>query len=439
MKNLIIPVKIRMPGLYVYCNKCKRYSKKEDGYLRKSGKCNHPIEKQVYKIKVHVPASFKRCRTITLQTKEAKGIVKEYYMYKEQLEITHYEKSPKEEKIEIDRYLFLYQMKRYLDYLDNINTPEHMKKTLSSGTIKDYRRNFKYFVESLEQNNIDIKSLRIDQITDWHVELFHKYLVNQNKANKTYNNIMSSLKVFFGYMIKNEGLKFFDPFKLVRNKKVIRDTQTFSYTEFMSVIKSITPEAGMEINFKTKKKRNRYKPWLSSSIKLAAYCCLRLEELVYLKYIDIKISATEDYGYIEAENIKVNKQQGNKEKQEKQLKHIPLIAELAQVLQDDFALADNIGKDGYIIAPKLCRETVYNDMTKGFTHFKRIAKIDEKKCLKDLRTTYITNLQLTYNNAMITKAISDHSGGDIIFQHYFDKKQAAKVAKDFKVFKNDIL
>lgn len=108
---------------------------------------------------------------------------------------------------------------------------------------------------------------------------------------------------------------------------------------------------------------------------------------------------------------------------------------MLQVLTEDFDLVHNSGKDIHIIAPELSRETVYNDITKGFTHFKRIAIIDERKCFKDLRTTYITNLQLTYNNAMLTRAISDHSGADIIFQHYFDKKQAAKVAKDFKVFK----
>lgn len=208
-------------------------------------------------------------------------------------------------------------MKKYLQYINNVDIPEHMQKTLSSGTKEDYRRNFKYFIESLEQNNLDVKILRIDQITNWHVELFHKYLVGQNKSNKTYNNIMSSLKVFYGHLIKTEGFNLYDPFKQVRNKKVIRDTQTFSYLEFTNILKAITPETGLEINPKNKHKRNRYKKWLAASFKLAAYSCLRLEELVNLKYIDIKKSEIDDYSYLEAENIKVNKQQGNKGEQEK--------------------------------------------------------------------------------------------------------------------------
>ena len=377
MTRLIIPKKIRRTGLYVYCNKCKQYSNIKDGYLRNSIKCNHPFEKQVYKIRVHIPASVKKCRTISLETRDINLVLKEYDLYKEQLQITNYIKCPdlKEEENEVDSYLLLYQMKKYLDYLNNVDVPAHMQKTLSQSTINDYRRNFKYFIECLESDDINVTILRIDQITNWHVELFHKYLVGQGKANKSYNNIMSSLKVFYGHLTKIVGSNLNDPFKLVRNKKVVRDTQTFSFSELASILKAISPETGADNQ--SKNNRNRYKSWLAGAIKLAAFCCLRLEELVNLKYKDIKESPTNDYKYIQAENIKVNKKQGNNEESNKQIKHIPLIAELLQVLQDDFALADNVGKDKYIIAPLLSRQTVYNDITKGFTHYKRVAGIVE--------------------------------------------------------------
>ena len=234
MDNLKIPSKYRRTGLYIYCNKCKRYSNIKSGSLEKSSDCNHPPERQVYKLKIHFPGTKNMSRTLVLNTRDIKEVDTKRLEFIEYLQTNNYNTKPpvSTEITNVERYLLAYQMKRYLDYITNGGFYEfEAPRELTLSTIKDYKRNFKYFIESIA-GSVNIRTIRIDQLQMEHIELFHKYIKKKTSSDKTYNNIMSSLRAFYNHMIKYEKLDIKNLFAIVPVRSVNYNPQSFSTVEF---------------------------------------------------------------------------------------------------------------------------------------------------------------------------------------------------------------
>lgn len=428
MESLKLPEKYRRTGLYIYCNKCKRYSNIKTGCLPKTSDCNHPAERQVYKLKVHFPGSKNMSRTHVLNTRDIKEVDTERLKFIEHLKTNNFvtEVIPCPEIEIADKYLLAYQMKRYLDYITNGGFYEfEAPKELTSGTINDYKRNFKYFFESIARS-VNIKTLRIDQLRLEHIELFHQYIKKKTSSNKTYNNIMSSLRTFYNHLIKYEKFDIDNIFDKVPVLSVDYDPQSFSAAEFNKVLSVTTVEQGYD----EKEKRNRYRDWLPTAFKLGAFTGLRLEEIVNLKYNDI--TNIDGVLVMESVNRKANKLISDKSN--RRIKRIPVIPELLEVLTNDCNYSLNKGKDEYILAPALDRNSVKSIITKGFTHFKRIAGIDENKCFKELRTTYISRHRAEIGDRGLTSIISDHSNPKVVDKHYTAQIEAIKKSVGLKIF-----
>ncbi|BBE17592.1 hypothetical protein AQPE_1748 [Aquipluma nitroreducens] len=431
MENLKIPDKYRRTGLYIYCYKCKRYSNIKTGCLRKTLDCNHPPERQVYKLKVHFPGTKNMTRTHVLSTRDIKEVDNERLKFMELLKTNNYNNVviSRPETTGEDRYLLTYQMKRYFDFITNGGFYEHEDaRRLTNGSINDYKRNFKYFFESIA-GSINIKTIRIDQLRMEHVELFHKFIRKKTDSNKTYNNIMSSLKAFYNHLIEYEKFKIENLFDTVPVHSVFYDPQSFSAAEFLKVLSVTNREQGYDV----KEKRNRFKEWLPTAFKLGAFTGLRLEELVNLKYKDI----TEIQGILVLQSINQKANKLIRSKDNSRIKRIPVIPELQQVLFDECHYINNKDMDEYILAPELDRNTVKGIITKGFTHFKRIAGIDENKCFKELRTTYISRHRAELGDRGLTAIISDHSNANVVDKHYTAQIEAIKKSINFRVFSSD--
>ena len=95
------------------------------------------------------------------------------------------------------------------------------------------------------------------------------------------------------------------------------------------------------------------------------------------------------------------------------------------------------GEEGYIIYPWLSRSTVKNIITKGFTHFLRVAGINEKKSFKDLRKTFISRHRAEYGDTGLTSTISDHSNKEVVDKHYTTQMDAVRKSINFRVFPED--
>ena len=432
MENLKIPVKYKSVGLYVYCNKCKSYSNKSDGYLRKSESCAHPPERQVFKLMVHIPNTRNLCRTKVLKTRDAKEAEEKRFEFIKLLEQNGYNLSSitSVKQSEQDRYLLTYQMSRFIDFITNGGFYEfESPKELEKETIKDYQRHFRYFLESLSKN-VNIRSVKVNEIDKPHLELFHNYIKKKTDSDKTYGNIMTSLKRFFNHLIRYEKFPISNPFTLVTIHSVEYDPLTFTQEEFNRVLSVTTIENGFDNN----EKRNRFREWLPTAFKLGLFSCLRLDELVHLKFKDIV--TIEGVTVLEAANQKANKLIGEHGGKKKRIKRIAVIQELHDVLINECEFEKNSAKDEYIIAPDVSRSTARDIIGKGFTQFKRIAGIDEDKCFKDLRGTFMNKIHTQYGDIVLTTTVSDHSSKDVVRKHYLSQIEAAKKTKGLKIFRN---
>ena len=428
MENLRIPEKYSRIGLYIYCYKCNGYSNKKTGCLKRSSDCNHPPERQVYKLKVHLPGTRNASRTKVLDTRDIKEVDKFRLEFLEELKNNNYNTTqiPSPEVSDGDRYLLTYQMDRFLNYITNGGFYEfEAPKELSTKRINDYRRNFKYFFESIE-GVVDINTIRIDEIKMEHIDLFHKDILKRTSYNKTYNNIMGPLRTFFNHLINYERFDIQNLFKKVPVLSVIYDPQSFSKEEFYNVLAVTNNENGYD----DKGKRNRFKDWLPTAFKLGLFTGLRLDEVTQIKYTDF---VDEDgTPILKAMNIKANKLIGSKNN--KRIERKPVIAELRKVLIEECDFEQKKNVDEYILAPGLGRETVKNLITKGFTHFKRIAGIDERKSFKELRSTYISRIQDEYGDINLTALVSDHSNKAVVKKHYVDQMDAVKKSSGLRIF-----
>ncbi len=432
MENLNIPSKYRRTGLYVYCNKCKRYSKISEGCLSRSPNCVHPTEKQVFKLKVYIPNTRNFSRTKILNTRDIKDADSQRIEFIKLLKENNYNLNSQNtiSESEHDRYNLLYQMSRFIEFISKggfygFESP----KKLSLGTINDYKRNFKYFLDS-QTESYNIKTLSVDDIKEPQIELFHNSLIKRSNSLKTYNNIMSQLRSFYNHLNKYEKIKIDNPFDLVPNLMVSYNPLTINEDEYIKLMSATTLENGYD----AKTKKNRYREWLPTAFKLGLYSCLRLDELAHLKYCDIV--ETKEVTVIEIDNYKVNRIKGVTQEKDKRIKRVPLIEQMLTVLNEECDFQNNKGKDEFILAPSLLRSTVNGIIGKGFTHFKRVAGIDNKKCFKDLRKTFINKMH--YGDIEGTCIVSDHSTPEVVNKHYLAQLEGAKKNKNLKIFSENI-
>ncbi len=389
----------------------------------------HPAEKQVFKLKVYIPNTRNFSRTKILNTRDIKDADSQRIEFIKLLKENNYNLNSQNtlSESEQDRYNLLYQMNKFTEFITNGGTYDFESiKKLDPKTVKDFKRFFRYFLESLDKN-YNIYALRVDDIEKNHLELFHKSIKKRSDSIKTYNNIMGYLKRFYNHLIDYEKLKISNPFKLVTIGMVQYEPVAFTGEEFSKVLSVTTYENG----WNDKEKRNRFRDWLPTAFRLGLFSCLRLDEVVNIKYCDI-IEA-EGVSYLMAENEKVNKMLGIKNKPNKRIKRIAVIKQMWDVLIDECDYPLYKDTDKYIIAPELSRTTVRDIICKGFTHFKRVAGIDPKKCFKELRKTYINSLHSDYG-IDITGMVSDHSSKGVLEKHYIDQLAAIKMTKDLEIF-----
>lgn len=160
-----------------------------------------------------------------------------------------------------------------------------------------------------------------------------------------------------------------------------------------------------------------------------------LHELVHFKYSDIK--KKDDLLVLYADNIKANKLIGEKHSKNKRIKRIPVIEQMKNVLYEECGYEQYIESENYVIAPEFSRVTVHNIIGKGFTHFQRLAGIDEQKCFKELRKTYMNESEKQFGRDPTT-FVSDHSNDAVVTKHYIDQMGAVKKTAGLKIFPNSL-
>ncbi len=436
-------------GLFIYCHVCKKHFSwtrktvlrntkkvKEEPTCGETGKnystCKN-FEKHRYKSRLHVPGSDGRKASKTHDATNYADAV---------IQAIDFEKEFKAEllglgqptEIKNRQYLFDIQL-RYIDFLDNIDVPEHQKNTLSDQRKNEIVNCLKIFNEALTKHNINKKLLVINRIGDMYVGLFHDYLlIDKNYRGATYNGKMTAVKKFFIWAIDKYTINMKNPFEKVRLLPVAVRRDTITKEEFKNLLKIIKPENGIEI--KGKYKRNRYKLYLKDALELALHTGGRREEVVGLKWNMIREKDGEPI-YIEVPNLKVKRKKGTRFDIDVPPKIIPVTKSLKMIL---FRLGYNMnkGKDRHLLNPDKRTASSTKSMNEalslGFSHFYNQLNTGRELKFKCLRKTYLTYLSSTLKGD--AKRLSSHATDTVLKKHYIDERIVDKAIKELDIFED---
>jgi len=429
--HLKIPKSKAIKGLFIYCNYCKSI------VYTKCKKTNGSIDfcpntdKHVFKVVVYIPGT-KRTRTRIIETRNVDEAIIEAIEFEKYLKENNFEIESSKERI-IKPQLLIDCMSLYIDYLNNINIPAYRQKLRSAGHINEVERYFRYFVECLKKQKIDYASLRIHEIGDMILGLFHNYLLTERHYNNvSYNKVITIMKGFYNFLIEGSGYNIRNPFKLMKRLPVRPVVDTITEKEYIALLDKIDSGNSRQV-LSTGEKKNHYYSWLKFSIQLGLLTGRRRDEIINLKYSDIKSDNDDNLIYIESEDHKVNRAKGNTTESSKKLVYIPITRKLKELLVEN-GLNLHEGTDNYLLAPekKENREVLKNQMSKGFSHYYKQINAGRNLTFKCLRKTYITHLALSLG--LNARVITRHSGDDVLIKHYLDRKLLVKMAENFEVF-----
>jgi len=439
-KPLQIPASKNWKGLTVYCSKCKTNVSetcKENGKPIKQ--CANG-DRHFFKVYVHVPGTKNTRKTKNLETRDINEAIQLAIEFEKSVKGANQEVTKREEqKNEIKEVvgnkprLLVNALARYIGWLHNEGVPAHMKKERSLEHIKDVERAFKLLVKGLSSKGQDIRTILVEDINDEIVGQVFSILEEKKFSNRTFNKYFSYYTSFLKFYAEEYNVPIRNWFERVKRRKLNSNPEAITKNEYEALLKQITVENGVKkYDSGVKSTRNLFRPWLSDGIQLALETGRRREEIINLKWSDIKES--HGISYIVTEDYKVNRIQSRTSEEEKKYIYIP-ITESLQTLLTKMGQTKFGDTNKYILAPEIdiSRKRVMADvLSRGFSHFYDQLDTGRNLTFKCLRKTYITNLQI--HMGANTKSITGHSDNGVIERNYIDKKEIAKAAKDFNVF-----
>lgn len=450
MEPLHIPSGKQWKGLTVYCYRCNTNVSdicKETG--KKLNACPFG-DRHAFKVYVHVPNKKNERKTKVLATRNVDEAIKQAIDFAKEVKqgsnaeqiIKSLQENDKKESLRSKNVknekfipeLLLDAQKRDIERLSNIGVPEHRQEERSPEHIKDVERAFTLMIECLENNGYDPKTLRTDELNDEMVGLIFGYLKDVKKFKiRTRHKYLSHYTSFITRHNQEYNTRIQNLFETIKKKPLHRNPDMITAEEFEKLLEIIKPETGIkEYETGVKPIRNLYHECLIPGIKLGAYTGRRREEIINLKYSDIRINA-HDERYILCEDFKVNRIRDNNEQEEKKYIRIPLTNQLFELIKE-LGYEKYKGTDAYILAPEIKNKrnrTLSDILTRGFTHYYKQLGTGKDKTFKSLRKAYITSLVISKGDN--ARFITGHSGNRIL-KDYVVESELMKSAQDFEMF-----
>lgn len=315
----------------------------------------------------------------------------------------------------------------YLDFLSDVDVPDHQKKHNSENHIKTIRTFFNNFLDFLIPITDNVKLFTVDSINSQLVGMYFTFLNERYSSNYTFNHNVKAMRALFRFLIEKKGYQVSNHFKEITLRTEKGVDATLSAKDFYDLLEVIKPlNSVQKIGKQTK--RNMHKPWLVDFIKLKAFTGRRDLEVVNMKWNQV-VFENGIPQYIESPNHKVNQLKNNRNSSDIEMNYIPIIEELEGFLIEK-NLYSMIGSDEYIIAPTIFNRTQVREMTsKSFVFFFGKLNRPYKMVLKSIRKSYITAEEIYKLSAKRTP--DEHANERITEKHYKDKKViAAFITKD---------
>lgn len=445
-KPLHIPKSKRWKGLVVYCRRCKTNMQEicnETGHSLE--KCPHP-ESHFYKVYVHVPGTKNQRKTKNLETRDLNEAIKQAIEFEKEVKAGMYRSDEKTVVSNINNVsgnenngqtrpeLLIHILARYCAFLQNEGVPKFRQRVRSKNHILDIERAMKYLILCLKKNGHDLNAFSINSFNENITGEIYEYFEEMGIAPRTFNKYFGFYSSLLRWYSDEYDVPVRNWFARVPRKKLNPRPESISFSEYSALLKMIKPENGIaKYENGVRKTRNYYRPWLTAGIRLGLETGRRREEIINMKWSDIKVK--DGIEYLQVEDIKVNRIQNRTEKEEKKQIFVPLTDSLKELL-NELGYRRMKNTDSYILAPEVCiqRNRIMADvLSRGFTHYYNQLGTGRNLTFKSLRKTYITNLQIFMGNGNV-KALTGHSGDGVIQDYYIDKERVAIAAQNFSVF-----
>jgi len=429
-----IPAKYSRCGIKIKCLKCT-WMVNDICQLKNKGinSCEHK-DKHRYMFVVHIPNTGKGKITKLAKSESFNEAFLELIAFKEELRSRGYHKA--EVKVKTLDTTVAGLMKEYLNYISGNGTHAHLNKKLSSDHINYYKKVFLRFCDAIKKSGYNPEFLDVKDINDDIVEIFHFFIESFGLNKTTYSKHFVLMKAFINWVIEKKDYKVNNAFEHVSLQIAKRPKNPITKLEFDKLIEAITPENGISID-KKGKKRNRYKPWLATAFKIALETGLRREEIVNLAWNNIREINYQGNSclILDVNNLKNNRRMFGEDKGE-YVKPVPVTKGLRGLLIS-LGYEQKKGTERFIIEHE-STETKYllDEISRGFAHFIKIVT-DRKIEFKDLRKTYITQLSLRLGKN--TKIFTGHGDDQVLRDSYIAEEFISANLNGFSVFDETFL
>jgi len=397
----------------------------------------------VYKIVIHKPRPGKGVWTKNLITRNLNEAIRETVLFEDEKRNSKYRTKIESEKSNLLKKekgnppLFIVASEKFLDTMKNVDIPIHLRKQRSEEHLKDIERELGVLKECLIKNNYDINSFTMEEFGDIVVGEVYQFLLNKRFSPRTRDKYMGTYKAFMSWCIEENDLPIKNRFKKVKKERLYPEPQAIPFKEIPILLSRITPENGKKQYFVGKGgSRYLFKPWLVAGFRLALETGARREELIRLKWSDVK--EEDGLRFIETEDYKINRILSQTDPKRKKFKHFPITKSLNELL-DELGYDIYKGTDRYIIAPELNdnrTKSMSDTLSKAFTHYYRQLNTGKNLTFKSLRKAYITNLQIQLGKGNI-KSITGHTNDTTIEKSYIDTKIVAQSQYGKEIFHDD--
>lgn len=321
-------------------------------------------------------------------------------------------------------------------YLDLRRGGAHTQRNRTSGHKKDLMRTIILFAKAMQKKGINSDKIKISEITQEHVGIYHQFLLERKKySGRTYNRRMENMKQFFNYLKTHEQLEIINQFDTVKKRPTHTDIRTVESKHFLRLLEIITPENGIQV-LKTGEKKRHYFSFLKNAYLIALLTGLRREQLVNLNFKNIKENEQGIPEVIISDNLKVNRIMGIENSGNKRITTTPVSPQLLQLLLGELDYNANKNSDRFLIAgdSQLKRKTIMTILSKSFSHYWNQLGDDVPKevSFTNLRKAFATSITLALGDN--AKHITDHTNQEILNRHYINKETIARNASKHNLF-----
>lgn len=406
-------------GLRVTCHKCQR-----DYYHHNVTKCKHH-NIQRYKSIVYFGSSTK---VMLHKTKKHDEALIAAINFKKEVKsgalITNLVDSDDESP---EVWSIYFAANKFLNFKNGVNVPIQLKEDLSKKRLKAITRYVRQFVEVMNSNGIDPKTILFSSLNENHISIWVSF-IRENYSKGSWNTPLGVMKMWTNFMIERKKVKMFNYFKDVKSVMVENNVEIIRQEEFEKVCEAVgVVNPYRYLNGNTTKRKNVYKPYLVEAYRLALMTGLRREEYLTLTWDDI-YEDKEGFMII-TDNLKVERLTKSKHPK----KHVPVHEQLKSLLLS-LDWESNKGSNKFIIAPSRTTsvETMMDYCSRSFSHYyNEVFPNRPIKRLNVLRETYITYLTRSTDKDVVY--FTSHSGMKVLENHYLDKRVLAK-GRGMKIF-----